>query len=347
MSDCLGHLQCGQRGSQLSRFRAELLGGFVPRNLTTAEGLGDGVAVDSQLAGRHPQFAGRPAQFAPGGVDRPAYHYSAGIRRPEDDRFIGCAEGAHPAVGNAPIGLRRDRVAQIATGPIQRFVLRQDCAGHSVGAGLRRVEDLPAGVSLGRPVVADRGLLTLWRPQGTAEAATGSPGEIDQRRGVQGNLETGEAVGETGRVGGEGVGDAVPGQLAAGERLAHQVTVVALVSDRHAQRTGGATEGVPGHVDRTANGPRAGFGCPEDRGLIAAIEGADPTVRSDQPGNHVDIWESQIAVGRTAKRLVFVQDRTVDQVRAGVGLEEDLAIGELLSVAATDLVDVAVLATDG
>ena len=344
LSHRVGHLKSGQRRCQFRRLRAELLGGLVPRDLAAAESLRDGVTVDGRLPGGHTEFPGGAAEFGPGGVDRTADHDGAGVGSPEDDRLVRRAEGAHPTVGHAAVGLGGDRVAEIAAGPADRLVLGQDGAGDRVCAGLRGVEDLAAGVPLGRPVVTDRGLLALPRPQWSAKAATGPPREVDHGGGVQGNLKAGQAVGQPRRIGGEGIAGPIPRHLTAGELLTHQVAVVTLVLDWHSQRPGRAAEFVPGGIDGAADGPRAGIGGPEDRRLVAGAERTHPAVRSDQAGDHVDVREAEIAVGGATERLVFVQDRPVQQVRAGGGFEEDLAVGELLAVSGAHLVDVAVLA---
>ena len=208
-------------------------------------------------------------------------------------------------------------------------------------AGLRGVEDLAAGVALGRAVVAHRGLLALPRSERAAEPAAGPPGEVDHRGGVQRDLEPGQCVGQPGGVGGKGVGGRVPRQLAAGELLGHQIADVALVLDRNAQRSRRSPELVPRRIEGAANRPGAGVRRPEDRGLVAGIEGADPTVRTDQTRRLADIGEAQVAVSRPTERLVLIQDRADNQLCPGVGAVKDLAVGEVLAVSRPDREDLA------
>ena len=173
---------------------------------------------------------------------------------------------------------------------------------------------------------------------------SGTPGQVNQRRGVGGNLETGQTVSQFRRNRGEGLGGGVPGQLPAGESLAHRVAVVAFVLGGHAERAGGAAEFVPGGVEGAAHGPGAGVRRPEDGRFIAGIEGAHPAVGSDEAGHFIDGGEPKIAVGGTTEGLVFVQDRTGHQMGAGVRREEDGTAGELLPESAAHLVDITVLA---
>ena len=212
-----------------------------------------------------------------------------------------------------------------------------------MGTGVGRVEDPAARVPLRCPVVTDRGLLTLARTERAGQTAGRPPGLIDQRRRIQRNFKATKAVRQFGRHGGEGLGGGVPGQLAPGELLAHHIAVVPFVLGGHTEGSGRSAEFVPGGVDGTAHGPRAGLGRPEDGGGIAGAERAHRAVRTDQPGNHVDRGKAEIAVRRAAERLVFVEDGTVKQVCAGVGSEEDGSAAEVLAVAGAGLVDLAVL----
>ena len=208
-------------------------------------------------------------------------------------------------------------------------------------AGLRGVEDLAAGVALGRAVVTHRGLLALPRSERAAEPTAGPPGEVDHRGGVQRDLEPGQRVGKPGGVGGEGVGGRVPRQLTAGELLGYQIADVALVLDRNAQRSRRSPELVPRRIESAANRPCSGVRRPEDRGLVAGIEGADPTVRTDQARRLADIGEAQVAVSGPTERLVLVQDRADNQLCAGVGAVKDLAVGEVLAVPGPNSEDLA------
>ena len=213
-------------------------------------------------------------------------------------------------------------------------------------AGLRRIENLAARVALGRALLSDRRLIALPCPERTAESAGRPPGLVDDGGRVQRNLETDEVVGQAGGFTGERLRCRVPRQISAGELLAHDIAVVALVFGGDTQRSGGAAEFVPRDVDRAADRPRPGVGGPEDGRLVAGGERADPAVTPDEAGHLIDVRESEIAVGGTAQRLVLVEDLAVNQMCAGVGAEEDLSLGEFLTEAGTDLVNVALHAAD-
>ena len=97
-----------------------------------------------------------------------------------------------------------------------------------------------------------------------------------------------------------------------------------------------------GGFDGAAHDPRTGVRRPEDDRLVRRAEGGVATV-GRPAGALVDGREAQVTVGRTAERLVLLQDRAGDDMRAGIGGEEDLARGKVLPETVTGRVDATVL----
>ena len=135
------------------------------------------------------------------------------------------------------------------------------------------------------------------------------------RRFVAGHLQAAEPRGQIGRLGAELVGLLVPGDLAAGEPLRDDVSVLGLVGDRRPERTGSAAELVPRRVHGPAHDERAVVGCPEDDRLVRCGECADPAARLQPAVGLVAGRQAQIAL-RAADGLILLQDLAADHVRA-------------------------------
>ena len=197
-----GNLKAGKRRRQIRRLRGEGVLRLVPGDLAAGEFLRDDFLGDRLIAQRRTQFAGRPEEFVPRGLDRPAHHECAVVRGPEDHRLVVGGEGAHLAGRFEPaVSLVGDREAEVAVcGSAERLVLGQDVGLDGIGAGGGAEEDLSTGEILGQPVAADRILVTLFGAQRTGGAAGGPPGHIDVCGRIDRYLQV-RRVGRPGRAG--------------------------------------------------------------------------------------------------------------------------------------------------
>ncbi len=250
---------------------------------------------------------------------------------PEDHRFVGGREGADPAGrADAAVGFVGDRESEAAAdGPAERLVLGQDVGLERVRAGRRGEEHLAAGEVLDDAVTADRGLPALLGTQRSVGSPGCPPGHVDGRGGIDRHLQALQLVGQPRRFGGELLGLPVPRNLAAAELLRGHLAVVGLVADRNTEHPARAAQLVPGGVDGAAHHIRAVLGCPENDRLVGGREGDHPAVGARQARHFADGRETQIAAGRPAQHLVFLQDGPVGEFGPGGRGEEHFAAVEV------------------
>lgn len=152
---------------------------------------------------------------------------------------------------------------------------------------------------------------------------------MDRRGRIDRYLQTLQLLGQHRRNGGELLGCPVPGDFTTAELLGGDLAVVGFIPDRGTQHATRAAELVPRGIQRAAHDERTVFRRPENHRVVGRGERAHATVGSGKAGHLVDGRESQIAVGCTAQRLVFVQERAVEVFGTGGRGEKHLAAGEV------------------
>ena len=326
-------LQSTQLGGERCRLGGECVVVAVPGDGSSAEPLGDDRAVLGLVGHRCAQLALGAPERVPGSVHRTADDHRTVIGRPEDDRVVLGGEGADPAVGSeSTLGLTGGRETQIPFRATHTLVLFEQLTGDGIRPGGRAVEDLSAGEVLSHAVRTDRVLLAVLGAQRAHRAAGGPACGRDRRGRIGRNIQAGELTRQFRRHRGEFLGLAVPGDLAGAERLGDHVAVERLVPGRNPQRARRSADGVPCGVDGPADHPGSGGRGPEDDRIVRCAERRVAAV-GGQSGTLVDGRKAQVPLGRTAQRLVLLQDRALHEMRAGLRGEEHLAPGEVLDEA--------------